>query len=110
MRVSRETCSDLNAVSSLALRAPHLADDEPDRAGSGEIAASLESRPSVGAAPSVRHAPSDTLIVAPERTTARVKRPPESAACFPAGSAAPRPAAATHRRAAGIPHGRGRAR
>ena len=35
---------------------------------------------------------------------------PGSAACFPAGSAAPRPVAATHRRAAGIPHGPWRAR
>ena len=42
--------------------------------------------------------------------TARVRRPPESAACFPAGSAAPRAVAATGRRPCGILHGRVRAR
>src|SRR5207245_8717397 len=38
------------------------------------------------------------------------RRPPASAACFPAGSAAPRSVAATGRRPCGLPHGRGRAR
>jgi len=45
-----------------------------------------------------------------ESATAPARRKPESAACFPAGPAGPRPVAATHRRAGGIPHGRGRAR
>jgi hypothetical protein len=45
-----------------------------------------------------------------EPATAPARRKPESAACFPAGPAGPRPVAATHRRAGGIPHGRGRAR
>jgi hypothetical protein len=49
-------------------------------------------------------------IVAPYPTTAPVRRPPGSAACFPAGSAALQPVAATHRRGGGIPHGPGRAR
>jgi hypothetical protein len=43
-------------------------------------------------------------------TTARGRRPPESAACFPAGSAAPRSGAATRRQPFGRPHGRGCAR
>jgi hypothetical protein len=71
------------------------------------------------AMPSPRHASGDSFssrstlqirIVAPQPATARVRRPPESAACFPAGSAAPRPVAATHPPAAGIPHGPWRAR
>ena len=47
---------------------------------------------------------------APQAITARGRRLPGSAACFPDGSAALRPVAATRRRADGIPHGRGRAR
>src|SRR5437588_11748482 len=49
-------------------------------------------------------------VSGPQPTTARVRRPSRSAACFPAGSAAPRSAAATPRRAYGIPHGCGRVR
>jgi hypothetical protein len=45
----------------------------------------------------------------PCKTTARVRRQPASAVCFPAGSAARRSGAATSRRACGMPHGRGRA-
>jgi hypothetical protein len=44
------------------------------------------------------------------KTTAPVRRPPGSAACFPAGSAARWSGAATDRRACAIPRGRGRAR
>ena len=65
------------------------------------------------ATPSLSHAPSDTFSsksARPQPTTARVRRPSEPAACFPAGPAAPRSAAATRRRAYGIPHGCGRAR
>ena len=65
------------------------------------------------ATPSLSHAPSDRFssrLARPQPTTARVRRPSRSAACFPAGSAAPRSAAATPRRAYGIPHGCGRAR
>jgi len=42
--------------------------------------------------------------------TARVRRLLESAACFPAGSVAPRSGAATRHRPGGRPHGHGRAR
>jgi hypothetical protein len=65
------------------------------------------------ARPSPSHAPSDRFssrLARPQPTTARVRRPSRSAACFPAGSVAPRSAAATPRRAYGIPHGCGRAR
>ena len=65
------------------------------------------------AMPSVSHAPSDAFssrLARPQPSTVRVRRPSRSAACFPAGPAAPRFAAATRRRAYGIPRGCGRAR
>ena len=65
------------------------------------------------ATPSLSHAPSDAFpsrLARPQPSTVRVRRPSRSAACFPAGPAAPRSAAATRRRAYGIPRGCGRAR
>ena len=79
------------------------------RAAPCEIAPSLDTRPRSGyALPASRTQRHFFIQIDASSTTAPVRRPSRSAACFPAGPAAPRSAAATHRQAYGIPHGRGR--
>jgi len=90
---------------------PYPADQDRQTTRSREIALSLDSRPRSGyALPLSRTQRHFAIQIAAPSTTARVRRPPASAACFPGGPAAPRSAAATHRRAYGIPHEPWRAR
>jgi hypothetical protein len=112
-RSTRSNGPGFCAVSSLARRpAPYPADRDRqtvrplrDRAIAG-FATSVGLR----ALPASRTQRHFLIQTAAPSATARVRRPSASAACFPAGPAAPQSAAATPRRAYGIPHEPWRAR